>query len=361
MAQNWNLQFTQLLRATRPTFWDNWTLDANIQPGAVGTVDPGTGAFTYLCTLPKPAITSTNSVANDWKIMSSTVHETTTDVTLSGSATDPETGTKITAGLEVTWAFSQEGSVSSTFTMTQQAALEDFSNQIMANLPWLKQQAASVGMLDSAGEITQGFGVVTGVLYASCGLNLGSESDNSSFSLKGSVNGVNAMAGNAEAGAKGSYAETNETAAFESHLWPSEADTLAGGPIAIAFQFASFVGNQLLQGWVTNVSSITITLANNHGGTYIVSALATYQSEGKTQSTTAKVSGGLVAVMDPIPPDATNLSLDLSFEGMVHSDKHHFLWASPIVQFPTGQIIIDLRGVWPGATSATERTTGETG
>lgn len=361
MAENWNMQFTQLLRGTRPTFWGNWTLDANVQPGAVGTVDPGTGAFTFLANLPKPAITTTNSVANDWKITSSTVHETTAAVTLDGSATDPETGTKITAGLEVTWSFSQEGSVSSSFTMSQQAALEDFSNQILGNLAWLKQQAASVGMLNGNGEITQGFGVVTSVLYASCGLNLGSQNDNSSFSITGSVNGVNAMAGNAEAGAKGSYAETSETAAFESHLWPSAVDTLPGGPIAIAFQFASFVGNEVLQGWVTNISSITITLANNHGGTYIVDATASYQLDGKAQSTTATVSGGLVAVMNPIPPDATDLSLDLAFRGIISPERHHFYWASPVVQFPTGQIIIDLRGVWPGATSATERTTGETG
>lgn len=361
MAQNWNMQFTQLLRGTRPTFWGNWTLDATIQPGAVGTVDPGTGAFTFLTTLPKPAITTTNSVANDWKITSSTVHETTADVTFDGSVTDPETGEKITAGLEVTWSFSSQGSVSSTFTMSQQAALEDFSNQILANLPWLKQQAQSVGMLNGNNEIVQGFGVVTGVLYASCGLNLGSQTDNSSFSLKGSINGVNAMAGNSDVGAKGSYAETNETAAFESHLWPSAADTLAGAPIAIAFQFASFVGDEVLQGWVTNVSSITITLANDHGGTYIVDATASYQVNGSQQSTTATVSGGLVRVMDPIPPDATNLKLDLAFRGLISPERHHFSWPSPVVQFPNGQIIIDLRGVWPGATSATERTTGETG
>ena len=65
--------------------------------------------------------------------------------------------------------------------------------------------------------------------------------------------------------------------------------------------------------------------------------------------------------MSPIPLDATNLVVDLSFKGVLSDDKHHFSWATPLGTFPAGQIIIDLSGVWPGKTSAVERITGAKG
>lgn len=360
MDENWNDSFTQLLRNTHPSFWGNWTLDGTVQPGAVGTIDPGTGAFSYLTTLPNAQVITTANVNNEWKVASSSVHQSSAPVNLNGAYTDPETGTKITVGLQMTWKFASEGLISSTFTLSQQAALNDFATQIAASLPWLKQQAQTLGMLVN-NEITQGFGVITSVLYASCGLNIGSQSDNSSFSIAGSVDAVNAMAGNAQAGVQGSYATTNETSSFESHLWPGAPSTLSTSPVAIAFVFASFLGDQVLQGWVTNVSNISIELDDDHGGTYIVDAKATYDdADGNSQSCSASVSGGMINTMAAIPVQATNLVVELSFKDAPGS-PHKFTWASPIQQFPDGQIIIDLRGVWPGKTSAVERTTGDHG
>jgi hypothetical protein len=63
--------------------------------------------------------------------------------------------------------------------------------------------------------------------------------------------------------------------------------------------------------------------------------------------------------MNPIPPQATNLELDFSFEAS--GEHRHFSWPSPLAQFPTGQIVMDIRGVWPNGPTVTERATGEQG
>jgi hypothetical protein len=237
---------------------------------------------------------------NDWSIKSSSVHEPQVAVTLDGSYTDPETGTKVTAGLKSTWSFAEAGSIASNFTLAKQSALVDFPKQIDTQLAWLVNSANEVGMA-SGDVITQGFGVVTAVLYAECGLNIGAQNASSTFSIEGSVGATNAMAGNAGANAKGSYAKKDESAAFESHLWPAAAGSLATGPIPIAFEFASFVGGKLLPAWVTNVSAISILLCDDHGGTYIVDANATYQVGGKQYLVSGEVSGGRTTALDAIP------------------------------------------------------------
>jgi hypothetical protein len=360
MTTNWNLGFTQMLRNTQPSYWGNWSLDAQITAGAVGVVNTSTGAFQYVSKLPNAAVATTQAPSNEWKVQSSDVTQTSTSVDLKGSVTDPDTGTKVDAGLEMTWKFGHEGSLSSTFLLANQAYLTDPLSQLSANKDWLNGQAQSAGMYQNS-DITQGFGVITQALMAVSGLNLGAQSQNSSFSITGSVGATNAMAGNAGGDAKGSYAQTKASASFEQHLWPADANIVATTLMPIAFQFASFVGQTPVLGWVTNLSGISILLDDSHGGTYIVEAKATYNVDGRQQSTSASVSGGRATMMNAIPVNATSLTLDLAFKGMINDELHRFNWPSPIGQFTNGQIVIDLYGVWPGATRAVERSTGAVG
>ena len=360
ITTNWNLGFTQMLRNTQPTYWGNWSLDAQVVPGAVGILNTTTGAFQYVSTLPNAAVTTTTAPSNEWKVQSSDVTQTSASVNLNGSVTDPDSGTKVDAGLEMTWKFGQEGSISSTFLLANQQYLTDPLSQFAANQDWLVAQAKAAGMYQN-GQITQGFGVITQSLMAVSGLNLGAQSSNSSFAITGSVGATNAMAGNAGGDAKGSYAQTKASASFEQHLWPADANVVATTLMPIAYQFASFVGQTPVLGWTTNLSGINILLDDAHGGTYIVNATAKYTVGGASQSTSAQVSGGRSTMMNAIPVEATGLELDLSFKGMMSDEKHRFNWPSPIGQFTNGQIVIDLYGVWPGSTRAVERSTGAVG
>ncbi|MDF8263554.1 hypothetical protein [Luteipulveratus flavus] len=360
MSTNWNLGFSQMLRNTQPTYWGNWSLDAQVRAGAIGMLNTSTGAFTYVSNLKDPNVATTTAPSNEWKVQSADVSQTSTSVDLSGSVTDPETGTKVDAGMEMTWKFGSEGSISSTFLLENQQYLVDPTSQLLTNKDWVAQQAQSVGMLQN-GQITQGFGVITQALMAVSGLNLGSQSSDSSFSITGSVGATNAMAGNAGGDAKGSYAQTKSSSAFEQHLWPGNANSVATDLMPIAYQFASYVGDTPVLGWITNISGISILLDDSHGGTYIVNATATYTVGGQQQSTSAQVSGGRSTMMNSIPADATNLSLTLAFKGMWSDEVHRFNWPSPLTQFTNGQIAVDLYGVWPGSTRAVERYTGAVG
>ncbi|RCK69437.1 hypothetical protein DT076_11175 [Desertihabitans brevis] len=359
-STNWNLGLTQMLRNTQPSYWGNWSLDARVVPGAVGVLATATGAFQYVSTLPGAVVATTTAPSNEWKVQSSDVVQTSTSVDLNGSVTDPDSGTKVDAGLQMTWSFGSEGSLSSTFLLQNQQYLTDPLSQLAANRDWLVAQAQAAGMYQN-GAITQGFGVVTQALMAVSGLNLGAQSSNSSFSLTGSVGATNAMAGNAGGDAKGSYARTTASASFEQHLWPAQPDVVAQTLMPVAYQFASFIGQTPVLGWVTNVSGLSILLDDAHGGTYIVNAKATYTVDGVQRSTTAQVSGGRSTMMDSIPAEATSLALELRFKGMMKDEVHRFNWPAPLATFPNGQITVDLYGVWPGSTRAVERTTGAAG
>jgi hypothetical protein len=100
------------------------------------------------------------------------------------------------------------------------------------------------------------------------------------------------------------------------------------------------------------VSEISITLNNQHGGTYIVNATASYSVDGTGHSCKATVSGGLIKTMPSIPPQATNLSLDLEFVAEIPPKPREFYWLWPLASSPDGRFTINLRGVWPGEPSA---------
>jgi hypothetical protein len=359
MSYRWNRALTDELRGSHPRYWGNWTLDGRIAPGAVGVVDPGTGSFEFLAALPSANVVDVDLGASAWKIQSSSVQEHSAKVPLDGTLTDPITGSKITVGLETTWSFSESGSISSTFTLARQSGLVDHAHQIKTNRDWLLERAEEIGMATN-GRITQGFVVVTEVLLASCGVNVGAHDAKSTFSIVGSAGAVNAMVAQAGANANPTYLHTTSTGQVESHTWPSTPGGVATSPVPIAFEFASFAGDTVLAGWTTNVSAIQIHLDNSHC-TYFVKATANYSFGGRRINATTAITAGLVTNLPPIPVEATDLRLDLSFLGIRTDGLHTFSWPTPLAEFPAGQIVIDLRGIWPGDTHATERFTGATG
>lgn len=163
---NWNRTFTDLIRAGRAAYWGNWTLDPKIKVGAVGIVSPDNGDFTLVQEATPGLSISNRGIPNQWKLSSSNVRRSQANVNLDGNATDPETGTKITAGTEITWDFANVGSMASEFGIANEEFLGDLTALTKpATLSWLAQQAGSVSM-GSGGNIAQGFGVVTSVIYA---------------------------------------------------------------------------------------------------------------------------------------------------------------------------------------------------
>lgn len=349
---NWNRSFTDLIRNGRPAYWGNWTLAPNIKPGAVGFVSPDSGDFTLVREEAPGLALSTRGIPNQWKLSSTNVQRTESNVNLDGSGTDPETGTKITAGVEVKWDFASVGSLASEFSIASETFISDLTSLTRPDtVKWLSDQAQSVSM-GSNGQMAQGFGVVTSAVYAHSGLNVGSQDNSSSFSIAGSAGAVHDMLGGANG--KGSFVSTSQNKSVDQHLWPYQAEQLASAPIPIAYTFASFDGTLLIPNWITRLGAFEIFFDNKPGCTYITHIQMSYDTPKGPQKDEFSLTGGISKTVGNIPLSATNIKVDVKFQGMVNSDHYGFSWPNPLGQWLTGRRVIEMTGVWPGQTHARE-------
>ncbi|GLC91223.1 hypothetical protein Tamer19_06310 [Cupriavidus sp. TA19] len=349
---NWNRSFTDLIRNGRPAYWGNWTLAPNIKPGAVGFVSPDSGDFTLVREETPGLALSTRGIPNQWKLSSSNVQRTESNVNLDGSGTDPDTGTKVTAGVEVKWDFASVGSVASEFSIASETFISDLTLLSKPDtLKWLSDQAQSVSM-GSNGQMAQGFGVVTSAVYAHSGLNVGSQDNSSSFSIAGSASAVHDMLGGANG--KGSFVSTSQNKSVDQHLWPYQAEQLASAPIPIAYTFASFDGTLLIPNWITRLGAFEIFFDNKPGCTYITHIQMSYDTPKGPQKDEFSLTGGISKTVGNIPLSATNIKVDVKFQGMINSDHYGFSWPNPLGQWLTGRRVIEMTGVWPGQTHARE-------
>lgn len=346
----WNGQFSEMIRNSRPGYWGNWALSMQIKPGAVGIVDVATGDF-HLVAENFPGLDERVKdipSSSIWQLSSEQVSREESKVTLDGTYVDPESGTKIDAGLEVKWGFAKAGSIVSEFSLSHESIVEDFGTLLNQNMDWLANKANSVGM-GSNGNIAQGFGVVTGVLWANNGLNIGSRENKSDFSISGSLSGINEMLGGSATG-KGSYVSAKYNKSMDRHLWPDKSGAVAPCPVPIAYTFASFDGRLVIPNWIKNLGLFELFLHNNHGGTYIIRATLTYKTPEGDKKKEEEVWGGQLKMMS-IPLNATQLNLAIKFVDPFQRKPrtYSFHWDYPLVQWRNGQRNIDIRGVWPSA------------
>jgi hypothetical protein len=349
---NWNRAFTDMIRNGRPAYWGNWTLSPKLKPGAIGIIAPDSGDFT-LVKEETPGLTMTSrDVPNQWKLSSNNVKRTEANVALDGSATDPDTGTKVKAGVEVKWEFSAVGSIASEFAIASETYLNDLGALSKPEtLKWLAEQAQSVSM-GSGGNIAQGFGVITSAIYAHSGLNVGSQDDSSSFSVTGSAGAIHDMLGGANG--KGSFVSVNQNKSVDQHMWPFEPQAVAPSPIPIAYTVASFDGNLLIPNWITRLGAFEIFFNNRPGCTYITDIKLSYSTPQGPRNNEFSLTGGISRTVSDIPLAATNIRVEIKFRGVMNSDHYSFNWPSPLGQWLSGRREIEMTGVWPGKTQARE-------
>lgn len=348
----WNRAFTDLIRNGRPAYWGNWTLAPHLAPGAVGIITPDTGDFTLVKEATPGVAISSRTIANQWKLSSSNVRRTESQVNLDGSATDPDTGTKIKAGVEVKWEFSSAGAIASEFSIESEKYINDLTSLTKPEtLKWLAEQAQSVSM-GSGGNISQGFGVITNVIYAHSGVNAGSEDNSSSFSLTGSASAVHDMLGGANG--RGSYLSVNQQKSVDQHLWPFKPGEIAPDPVPVAYTVASFDGQLLIPNWITRLGAFEIFFNNKPGCTYVTHIKLAYKTPQGDRNDEFTLTGGISKTVSNIPLNATNIHVEVRFQGVANSDDYTFNWPTPLGQWLTGRREIEMSGVWPGATHARE-------
>lgn len=348
----WSRAFTDLVRQSARTYWGNWGLNQQVVAGAVGFIDPQGGTFTKVADLPNAIVQQLTGPAA-WSIETSSVKQTESSVDFKGGYFDPSSGTEVTVGLDVAWTFAKEGSIASNATISSQASVNDFGVAMQNNFGWLLEKARSVGYATPDGGIRQGFGMITQVRNCRGVLNLGSKNANSSFSVVGSVDGVNAMTGTGKASAsvKGSYKEINKSSAFESWMWPAEPNEAAATEVGLCYQFASYHGKQIMPTWIQPLDNFRLVFDNSHGGTYIGHCTVEFRTtdDPNIRRLETSVPGGQVKTLDNIPLNALDVAITVQFTA---GDTFHFMVDAPLTTWLSGNSTVDLSGVWPWGSKA---------
>lgn len=355
---DWNNRFTTLIRHSRPNLWGNWSLAAYIQPGAVGFVDPSTGAFKLVAAqLPSVEVQERNA-SSSWKLSSEGVSRHKGDAKVNASIIDPNTGLQVNPEVEFVWTFEKKDSLASEFAIAKEATVINLG-VLSDQYSWLLAEAKKVGFAQN-GKIAQGFGVITGVIYAQSGLNIGSNDRGASYTLGGTVDGLHAMVG--EGGPTGSvkanYSYSRETHSLDKHVWPTSEGAVAQSPVPLAYAFSSFEGPTVLPAWRGRIDRLALHLDSKASKltTYTTKAKLSYTVNGaRREEPVVVITGGLSGSFATIPLDATQMSLELTFLGVLNNVKQTFNWDLPLAQWPKGNMHIDISGTWPGEPVATIR------
>lgn len=357
---DWNNRFTQLIRESRPNLWGNWALAPTIHAGAVGFVDPSTGAFKLVAAQVPTAEIEDTDASSSWKVSSEGVSRHVGDAKGSGTVVDPSTGLSITPEVEFTWKLTNKHSIASEFFIIKEAAVRNLG-VLSDQYEWLAAEAQKVGFAQN-GKIAQGFGVITQVVYAQSGLNIGSNDNDASYTLGGTAEGLHALVGEAgpKASAKAGYAYSRENRSLDKHVWPASqgvaAQTLAAIPVAYAF--SSFEGTTVLPAWRGRIDQLSIHLDSkaSRASNYITKAKLSYTTSGARQEVQeCTIIGGLSGDFAAIPLTATNVQLELKFVGVITDVIQTFSWDVPLAQWPLGKMHLDIIGTWPGRPEATIR------
>jgi len=344
----WNVQLTHLLRNTERYAWGNWTLDPEIQVGALGWFDPS-DTHVQLAHHQMDLTPTEQRASVDWHLEQGHVRQTTAGVQFDVPYLDPTTGTEVTIGLQSKWEFGSKGSLTSQGSAYGVAYVENAAQYMLDNYQEIYDVAKSVHKTNGA-NIVQGFGMITKVWLTDGCVNLGSRQDKSEFSITGSVDGVSAMTGSDQsASLKGSYKSTSTVDNVEKRIFPSKANIVEHNePVAYAYEFSSFAGETIvIPRYIADISALNLSLHNT--GSYIVNATVTYTSGGQPQERKTRISGGLTGQITDIPLDATNMDIRMDF---VAGTTQVLRVSNPLNTWFMGRGQIELTGWWPTASGA---------
>ncbi len=334
-----NRHFNSLLRESKPSYWGNWSLDTEIKPGAIGVVNTTTGTF-------HPAGRQLKNISITSEKMSSKMKLATKSVIgpqiVTFSAKDKIK--KLTANTNLKWRFVKRGAILSQWNLASEDSLKQPFEVIKSNMDLLKLVAEDMEMYNKADDgITQGFGVITGVLMAKSGMNVASLSDNTHWSISGQASALKSILGYGSA--KASYSSAGGDSNVVSVLWPSTPNTTTDKLVPVAYTFTSINGTQLMPFWTQEINSFEIVF-NNHGS-YIVKTTLTYQTPHGEKKKHQNIGGFTKRVMSDIPLNATSLKLELEFVNATSNKKEYYHWPTPLGTWSNGMRHIDIHGWWP--------------
>jgi len=336
MSNNqWNPSYTLEIRKQRPDMWGNWSLEP-MKPGTMGILMETTQFFDI-----KGQLSGDQSeeaiLSEAWELESSGVTQKNTKLDLEGGTIEAS------GNIDIKWEFKKSHTLVSKFHLSKQESLKE--DAIKNNMDAIIDEAKKAGMYKEGFGIIQGFGVVTEVLYASSGVNLGARSADSSFTLGGSAKALSDMF---KGGADASYTTTTSKNSVDHVIWPDIENHTSHSLVPIAYKLCSFHGELVIPTWVCYHQDFMIELDNNHGGTYIVNCKVSYTVDGEKKEKKTQIWGGGKDIVK-IPLNAQNVEITIDPEDGKSDTTYKDECFDPLVQWVGGKASFDIYGVWPGS------------
>ncbi len=348
----WNTLFTSLLREREPRMWGNWGLSGDIKLGAVGQLTSD-GDFRPVGTLPG-VVSSSIAGSETWQMSTTNVKRSQGSVTIDATGKAiPVGATGATAGgtlgTTITWAFNASNELSSEFSVSRREGITNEADLVTANKALLNSLATSVGMA-AAGAIDQGFGFITGIVWAKSGANVAAFTAGSTFSITGEVAPMASFgSATASVSAKAAYSSSSQEGNLDTHVWPATPNCVPDAEVPVAYKFTSFEGNVVLVDWIGFVQNVVFEFQNV--GSWIASVHITYQdSTGTVDETYSGISGGLSRQI-LLPIDAGNVHFVVSY--VATPTTHPVTIPAPLQQSASGQFNYKIGGLWPSGPTLT--------
>jgi hypothetical protein len=352
-----NRIYTDLLRSTYRTIWGNWGLNPSIKPGAVGIIDADSGDFKLVADCLPGVEISKNQQSRKWDFKSTGVTCRSINANVGGVIFDPNTGAEVKPDAALEWTFDKENSITSEFAIAGEHAISNLT-VLDDQYDWLLAQARKLNMATASG-ISEGFGVVTSVIYASSGLNAAAKKSKASFTVSGSASGLNRLLGEGGISGKGkaSYVFTSNSSEVETHTLPAKSGEVATEPLPVAYTFASFAGSRvLIPSWVGKIGVLNLLVDSKASSftTYTTKITLSYQTPAGPVEDSRTVIGGSSASFGEIPLTATEMVLTAEFINIGSNTRKSMRWNTPASEWLGGTRTVNLTGTWPGAPNMTE-------
>lgn len=341
----WNTLFTTLIRERDPRLWGNWGL-SGLRIGALGVLTTD-GAFRPIGKL-KGVKTAKSLGSEDWRMSTKHVRRSQTTGNVSGGASGIPAGTtggsvEASIDLQIKWEFGEAQEMVSEFNVSAREYIDNLAEVVQNNQKQIDDLADSVGMR-TAGSIDQGFGFISGIVWAKSGANIASLTTGSSFSISGKADAVASMLGGpgGNGTAQAGYSHVNEEGNLDKHLWPATGETAEPSLVPIGFYFSSFEGSTHIPGWIGYIQNIVIEIHNR--GSWISSAVVEYCHSAGVVKEEYKNILGAQSRQIIMPIDATDVVLTVKFIGAKPLTRNI---PNPLAQSPNGRFHFHIEGLCP--------------
>ncbi|PSX11836.1 hypothetical protein C0W27_05580 [Photobacterium angustum] len=351
----WNQELTNLMRSSKENTFANWSNDPSIQVGAIGYLNYLTGEFTLVSTdmVDDPVYFLTKRKDEKWEFSSKNTSKNSSEVKVDGGYLDPNSGVKVDVGMEHSWVFSKAKSLAATYIIAVEAYTNNPYGLVADKWDIIKSAAEKTPYIDhETGDISQGFGYISGVKWASRGVAIASNDDEGQYSIVTSMNVTSPKKD--QIGLTPKLISEKGSNSVTATKFPATRDEI-GELVPVAFTFTSIDGKRPINNWTQPINQLELIINSKPGSTYITKWQVAYKTV--TNKNIQHKSGAFPAPQSAsvyLPKDAVDVQLSIKLPGVFSSNRCEVVWKDPINQWNKGKKEVQTYGIWPANAWCTE-------